>query len=160
MDPVCCAPLAQEPISAEDAAVLAKAFKAIGDPVRLRLLSLIASRDGETCVCDLTAPFELTAPTISHHVAGFVDAYLFQGPAGIQVTIPCIVLVADATTVNPCALAGGTFVSRTLTLVDQVADEQTVAGGPVVATVRVCQATLTATVLGFGVNSAPAFTLC
>jgi ArsR family transcriptional regulator, arsenate/arsenite/antimonite-responsive transcriptional repressor len=78
MDPVCCAPLAQEAISAEDAAVLARAFKAIGDPVRLRLLSLIASRDGETCVCDLTAPFDLTAPTISHHLkvlreAGLID---------------------------------------------------------------------------------------
>ena len=74
----CCAPLAQEPLSAEDAGELARAFKAIGDPVRLRLLSLIASRDGETCVCDLTAPFDLTAPTISHHLkvlreAGLID---------------------------------------------------------------------------------------
>lgn len=76
--PVCCAPLAETPISAADAVTLARLFKAVGDPVRLRLLSLIASRDGETCVCDLTAPFDLTPPTISHHLkvlreAGLID---------------------------------------------------------------------------------------
>jgi ArsR family transcriptional regulator, arsenate/arsenite/antimonite-responsive transcriptional repressor len=54
-------------------------FKALGDPVRLRLLSMIASQaGGEVCVCDLTPPFPLTAPTISHHLrvlreAGLVD---------------------------------------------------------------------------------------
>jgi ArsR family transcriptional regulator len=79
LEAMCCAPLAKEPISALDAVDLARAFKAIGDPVRLRLLSLIASRDGETCVCDLTAPFDLTAPTISHHLkvlreAGLIDS--------------------------------------------------------------------------------------
>ena len=57
---------------------LARVFKAVGDPVRLRLLSLIASRAGQTCVCDLTAPFDLTPPTISHHLkvlreAGLID---------------------------------------------------------------------------------------
>jgi len=76
--PDCCAPLAETPISAEDAVALARVFKAVGDPVRLRLLSLIASRGGETCVCDLTAPFDVTAPTISHHLkvlreAGLID---------------------------------------------------------------------------------------
>lgn len=76
--PACCAPLAETPIGAEDAAALARVFKAVGDPVRLRLLSLIASRGGETCVCDLTPPFDLTAPTISHHLkvlreAGLID---------------------------------------------------------------------------------------
>lgn len=75
----CCAPLAREPISAADAAELAPAFKALGDPVRLQLLSLIASHpEGEACVCDLTDPFELTGPTISHHLkvlrsAGLID---------------------------------------------------------------------------------------
>lgn len=58
---------------------LAKAFKALGDPVRLRLLSLIASRGGgEVCVCDLTEAFDVTGPTISHHLrvlreAGLID---------------------------------------------------------------------------------------
>lgn len=78
VDQDCCAPLT-EPLSAAGAAELAPAFKALGDPVRLRLLSLIAARDGEeVCVCDLTAPFEVSGPTISHHLkvlrqAGLVD---------------------------------------------------------------------------------------
>jgi ArsR family transcriptional regulator len=63
----CCAPLAQQAISPEDAVTLAKAFKAIGDPVRLRLLSVIASAGGEVCVCDLPT-FGVSAPTISHHL--------------------------------------------------------------------------------------------
>lgn len=75
----CCAPLAREPITAPDAADLAPAFKALGDPVRLQLLSLIASHPGgQACVCDLTPRFELTGPTISHHLkvlrqAGLID---------------------------------------------------------------------------------------
>ncbi|HEX3812297.1 MAG TPA: metalloregulator ArsR/SmtB family transcription factor [Mycobacteriales bacterium] len=64
----CCSPLVSEPLSQADAGVLAAAFKALGDPVRLRLLSLIASHSGEVCVCDLTDAFDLTGPTISHHL--------------------------------------------------------------------------------------------
>lgn len=75
----CCAPLVAAPLTAEQAVDLAKAFKALGDPVRLRLLSLITSAEGESCVCDLTAAFDLTGPTISHHLkvlreAGLVDS--------------------------------------------------------------------------------------
>ncbi|TDB72839.1 helix-turn-helix transcriptional regulator [Micromonospora sp. KC723] len=76
----CCPPLTQRRVPAETAAVLAPAFKALGDPVRLRLLSMIASAEGgEACVCDLTPAFDLTGPTISHHLktlreAGLVDA--------------------------------------------------------------------------------------
>jgi len=68
-----------EPLSAASAAELAKAFKALGDPVRLRLLSLIAAKAGaEVCVCDLTDAFDVSGPTISHHLkvlreAGLVD---------------------------------------------------------------------------------------
>jgi ArsR family transcriptional regulator, arsenate/arsenite/antimonite-responsive transcriptional repressor len=75
----CCPPLATAPIPAADAADLAAAFKAIGDPVRLQLLSIIASHaGGEVCVCDLTPAFDLTGPTISHHLrvlreAGLID---------------------------------------------------------------------------------------
>jgi len=74
----CCAPLMAAPLVPEQAAELAKAFKALGDPVRLRLLSLITSAPGEICVCDLTGAFDLTGPTISHHLrvlreAGLVD---------------------------------------------------------------------------------------
>ena len=66
---VCCTPLTCEPLSAPEAEGLSVLFKAIADPVRLRLLSLIACHDGgEACVCDLAGAFDLTAPTISHHL--------------------------------------------------------------------------------------------
>ncbi|GAA4567053.1 ArsR/SmtB family transcription factor [Planotetraspora kaengkrachanensis] len=65
----CCAPIAREPLSEGDAAELAVLLKAVADPVRLRLLSMIGSHaGGEACVCDLTDGFDLTAPTISHHL--------------------------------------------------------------------------------------------
>ncbi|MEU5297735.1 ArsR/SmtB family transcription factor [Streptomyces umbrinus] len=75
----CCQALATAPLDEGQAAELAKAFKALGDPVRLRLLSMIASREGgEVCVCELTPAFELSQPTISHHLkllrqAGLID---------------------------------------------------------------------------------------
>jgi ArsR family transcriptional regulator, arsenate/arsenite/antimonite-responsive transcriptional repressor len=65
----CSIPLVHEPIGESAAAGLAQVFKALGDPVRLRLLSLIgAHQGGEACVCDLTDAFDLTQPTISHHL--------------------------------------------------------------------------------------------
>jgi ArsR family transcriptional regulator len=65
----CSVPLAGEPIGESAAAGLAQVFKALGNPVRLRLLSLIGTRQGgEVCVCDLTTAFDLTQPTISHHL--------------------------------------------------------------------------------------------
>ena len=65
----CCSPLVQEPISAEQADRIAPLLKAVADPVRLRLLSLVASHaDGEACVCDLNDAFDLSQPTISHHL--------------------------------------------------------------------------------------------
>lgn len=80
-DPVaCCSPMVREPLGEEAAVDLARMFKALSDPVRLRLLSLIASHEGgEACVCDLTGPFEVSQPTISHHLkvlrdAGLVDS--------------------------------------------------------------------------------------
>jgi ArsR family transcriptional regulator len=65
----CCSPLVQEPISADTAERIAPLLKAIADPVRLRLLSLVASHaEGEACVCDLNDAFDLSQPTISHHL--------------------------------------------------------------------------------------------
>ena len=65
----CSIPLVREPIGETTATGLAQVFKALGDPVRLRLLPLIgAHRGGEVCVCDLTTAFDLTQPTISHHL--------------------------------------------------------------------------------------------
>lgn len=76
----CCSPIARQPLSETDAAELAVLLKAVADPVRLRLLSMIGSHPGgEACVCDLTDAFDLTAPTISHHLkvlrtAGLIDS--------------------------------------------------------------------------------------
>lgn len=65
----CCSPLASEPLSSEEAERIAPLLKALADPVRLRLLSLVASHaDGEACVCDLNDAFDLSQPTISHHL--------------------------------------------------------------------------------------------
>jgi ArsR family transcriptional regulator len=65
----CCPPLSSAPVTAEIAAEFGLAFKALGDPVRLRLLSMIVAADGgEVCVCELTPGFEQSAPTISHHL--------------------------------------------------------------------------------------------
>jgi ArsR family transcriptional regulator len=76
----CCSPLVREPLSAEQAVELSRLFKAMGDPVRLRLLSLIASHEGgEACVCDLSDVFELTGPTISHHLKVLREAGLISG---------------------------------------------------------------------------------
>ena len=76
----CCSPLVREPLSADQAAELSRLFKAMGDPVRLRLLSLIASHaGGEACVCDLTDAFDLTGPTISHHLRVLREAGLISG---------------------------------------------------------------------------------
>jgi ArsR family transcriptional regulator, arsenate/arsenite/antimonite-responsive transcriptional repressor len=79
-DPVaCCSPLSAQPLSAEQAERIAPLLKALADPVRLRLMSLVASHEGgEACVCDLNDAFDLSQPTISHHLkvlheAGLVD---------------------------------------------------------------------------------------
>jgi ArsR family transcriptional regulator len=70
-------PLTGEPIDKADAERLAGVLKALADPARLRLLSLIqASQDGEACVCDLTAPLGLSQPTVSHHLRILTEAGL------------------------------------------------------------------------------------
>ncbi len=75
---VCCAPLLREPVTAAQAADLARTLKALADPTRLRLVSMVAAHeDGEACVCDLTEPLGLTQPTISHHLKILVDAGIF-----------------------------------------------------------------------------------
>src|SRR3954447_24528915 len=65
----CCSPLTSEPMTADAAERVAKLLKALADPARLRLMSLVASHaDGEACVCDLQEAFDLSQPTISHHL--------------------------------------------------------------------------------------------
>lgn len=73
----CCSPLTGGVLDTATAEHLAAMFKALADPARVKLLSLIAASDaGEACICDLTGPLGLTQPTVSHHMKLLVDAGL------------------------------------------------------------------------------------
>lgn len=75
----CCSPLVREPLSSEQAEHVAPLFKALADPVRLRLVSIVAgSEGGEACVCDLNDAFDLSQPTISHHLKVLHEAGLLD----------------------------------------------------------------------------------
>jgi ArsR family transcriptional regulator, arsenate/arsenite/antimonite-responsive transcriptional repressor len=75
----CCPPLSRQPLSLDQAEQIAPLLKALADPARLRLLSLIASHaGGEACVCDLNDAFDLTQPTISHHLKVLHEAGLLE----------------------------------------------------------------------------------
>ncbi|MGA8726183.1 MAG: metalloregulator ArsR/SmtB family transcription factor [Acidimicrobiales bacterium] len=74
----CCPPLTDEALAPADAADLAAVFAALGDPVRLRLLSIVAS-EGEVCSCNLEEPLGKSQPTISHHTRVLADAGLLAG---------------------------------------------------------------------------------
>lgn len=74
---VCCAPLRKTVLEHDDAEALAKAFKALADPVRLQLLNMIATaEDGGVCACDLVETLDRSQPTISHHLKVLRDAGL------------------------------------------------------------------------------------
>jgi len=105
----CCSPLIREPLTADWAGDLARMFKALGDPARLRLLSLVASHEnGEACVCDISDSFDLSQPTISHHLkvlrgAGLLDCqrrgtwvYYWVIPAALQ-QLSAVLSAADPT---------------------------------------------------------------
>ena len=107
----CCSPLNREPLTEDWAGDLARMFNALGDPVRLRLLSLVASPEGgEACVCDISATVALSQPTISHHLkvlrqAGLLDCerrgtwvYYWVIPAALQ-QLSAVLLVESAPTV-------------------------------------------------------------
>ena len=71
----CCAPLVKEPMSPADADKVATTLKALADPARLRLLSIVAASESqEACVCDLIEPIGLSQPTVSHHLKVLTDA--------------------------------------------------------------------------------------
>jgi ArsR family transcriptional regulator len=74
----CCPSILAAPLEEADAERLARAFSALGDPVRLRLLSLIATA-GECCSCELEAPLDRSQPTISHHTKALANAGLIVG---------------------------------------------------------------------------------
>lgn len=74
-----CCPVMDAPLSKKDSERLATAFKAIADPARLRLLSLIAAQPGaEACTCDLTDPLGLAQPTVSHHLRVLLEAGILE----------------------------------------------------------------------------------
>lgn len=74
---VCCSRVTGTALDVDQAEALARTFKALGDPTRVRLLSLIAASQGEeACICDLTGPVGLSQPTVSHHMKQLVDAGL------------------------------------------------------------------------------------
>jgi ArsR family transcriptional regulator, arsenate/arsenite/antimonite-responsive transcriptional repressor len=74
---LCCPPLVEAPLGESDADELALALKALADPVRLRLVSIIAA-GGEACACDLPAAVERTQPTVSHHLSILVNAGIIE----------------------------------------------------------------------------------
>ena len=75
----CCPPLQSQPLALADAEAVAPMLRALADPVRLRLVSLVAAHEGgEACVCDLVGAFELSQPTISHHLKVLHEAGLLQ----------------------------------------------------------------------------------
>jgi ArsR family transcriptional regulator len=78
LDELCCSPLTDAPLSETEAAVLAPVLAALGDPVRLRLLSLVAAQ-GEVCSCNLEEPLGRSQPTVSHHTRVLAEAGLIVG---------------------------------------------------------------------------------
>ena len=78
--PECCTPTSPDTLTEAQAAPLARVFKALADPVRLRLLSMITGAEsGEACVCELTVGFAVSGPTISHHLKVLREAGLIEG---------------------------------------------------------------------------------
>jgi ArsR family transcriptional regulator, arsenate/arsenite/antimonite-responsive transcriptional repressor len=76
----CCPSVLSSPLDVTEAKELALGFSALGDPVRLQLLSILAaSADGEVCICDLVEPVGKSQPTISHHMKILADAGLVHG---------------------------------------------------------------------------------
>jgi ArsR family transcriptional regulator len=99
----CCPSVLAAPLGEAEAALLAKGFAALGDPARLRVLSMLAAAaTGEVCVCELVAPLGKSQPTVSHHLKVLVDAGLITGDRrGKWVWYS---LVADRLGVLRCAL--------------------------------------------------------
>jgi ArsR family transcriptional regulator len=77
-DGLCCAPVLSAPLGEDEAAEVAGLFAALGDPTRLRLLSLVAS-GGEVCSCDLEGPLGKSQPTVSHHTKILAEAGVLVG---------------------------------------------------------------------------------
>lgn len=93
----CCTPASAPTMSVEDAERAARTLKALADPVRLRLLSILASRGGEACVCDLTEPLDLAQPTVSHHLKVLTEAgFVTREKRGVWAYFTLVPGVVDA----------------------------------------------------------------
>ncbi len=110
-DDPCCPPLLSEPLDEDRAVELAALLKALADPARLRLVSIIAaSPGGEACACDLAAPLERSQPTVSHHLTQLVRAGILEREqrgkwAWFSIRPERFVALRDALTPAPTALA-------------------------------------------------------
>lgn len=106
----CCPPVTAGVLDAHDAGVLARMFKALGDPTRVRLLSMIAAQPGgEACLCELTDPVGLAQPTVSHHMKQLVDAGLVtreqRGKWAYYAVVPeTLSLLSDALNPQPATV--------------------------------------------------------
>lgn len=79
ISPIACCPVLDSPLSDEEAEATARVFRALADPARVKLLSLVASSSaGECCVCELVSPLGLSQPTVSHHLKVLADAGLLE----------------------------------------------------------------------------------
>jgi ArsR family transcriptional regulator len=74
----CCAPLDAPVLSDDEAVATAELFRALGDPARVRIVNLLATRDEPVCVCNLVEPLGLSQPTVSHHMKKLVEAGLLE----------------------------------------------------------------------------------
>ena len=74
----CCAPLAASRLSEDEAVATAAVFKALGDPARVRIVNLLATRAEPVCVCELIEPLGLSQPTVSHHLKRLTEAGLIE----------------------------------------------------------------------------------
>jgi ArsR family transcriptional regulator len=109
----CCSPVVREVIQPAEAETLAEGFKALGDPTRLRLISLVAShQDAEACVCELTDPIGLSQPTVSHHLKILVDAGILtreqRGKWAYYRLVPKVLNVLAALITTPTAQSTST----------------------------------------------------
>lgn len=103
--------------------------------------------------------YDVTGGT-THGVAGYVDLYRFVLPTGTVANIPCVVLAAGGPEADPCAAAGGTYLSRVSTLVEETVAEPVVVQGAEIASAGICEGELVATVNTIGIASTEAYTLC
>lgn len=126
----------------------------------VEVLGVCANLSTGSVVQEVSVPGVTLGSAGSHRVAGYVDRYRFITPGGVALVLPCVVLTANATTVNPCAAAGGTFDSRFLTLLDNTVSQPTVGVGDPILTARVCDARVTLTAAGFGVENFGLLTVC